>query len=208
MATWIGGIAFVAAALYMIKHSIDIGLMSPLVRTVFVAFFGATLLKGAFIYGRKNRQSGSTRIAQALAGSGVIALCFALYSAVELYEIVSLTIILVGMLCVTIFATILSLTFGSLLAVMAQAGGLLTPLLLGGSGAGRLVSLSVYLGMIHLAAYRLASKRWWPILGLCAPPAFIFGLAVLSNCHATVRAQAERPSVSRFGDGSSSSDGS
>ena len=68
---WAGGITLAVAGLFIVKYSIDAGLLSPAVRVVFGILFALALVIGAEASTRWKQTAEDPRIAQALAGAGV-----------------------------------------------------------------------------------------------------------------------------------------
>ena len=85
---WLGGIALVAAAVFLIRYSIEIGLVTPELRMIAAAVFGLVLL-GLGEYARAGRLlSDDPRIAQALVGAGLVTLYATAYGSHILYGLI------------------------------------------------------------------------------------------------------------------------
>ena len=163
LAVWVGGIALLMAGFYMVKYSIESGLLTPAVRLWLTAIFGALLCSSGFIISLKSISAGNLRIGQALSGAGVACLYFALYAAVNMYGFLSSGAGFAGMVGVTALAVGLSLRHGAPIALIGLVGGFLTPMLMGNFRE-ETASLFVYLFLLFGAAQFLCVKRgWWAL---------------------------------------------
>ncbi|WP_114953155.1 DUF2339 domain-containing protein [Sphingosinicella terrae] len=164
---WLGGIALVVAGVYLIRYSIEIGLVTPELRMIAAGLFGLLLL-ALGEYARAGRLlSDDPRIAQALVGAGLAILYATTYGSHILYGLVGPGTASALMLAVTAAALGLSLRHGAPTAVMGLAGGFLTPLLVGDPDAGA-VPLLAYLALLDLALFLIAWRRGWTWLAAAA----------------------------------------
>ena len=163
---WLGGVALVLAAIFLIRYSIEVGLMTPQQRMIAAAIFGIALL-GAGEYARGARFADEPRIAQALVGAGIAVLYATAYGSHILYGLLDTKMASGAMLSVTAAALLLSLRHGAPTAVMGLAGGFLTPLLVGDPDAGA-VPLLAYLALLDLSLFVVAWRRNWTWLAAAA----------------------------------------
>jgi uncharacterized membrane protein len=155
---WLGGIALVLAAIFLIRYSIEMGLVTPAARMTGAALFGFVLLAAAEV--ARMRFADDERIAQALAGAGLATLYAAPYGSYALYQLIGSGTASAAMIAVTITALVLSLRHGAPTAVMGLAGGFLTPLLVGNPSASA-VPLLAYLALLDVAIFATAWRRGW-----------------------------------------------
>ena len=80
---WLGGATLALGGAFLVKLSIDYGLMTPAVRVIAAVFFGIGLAVGGNFLAR--REGGSSYVSQALAASGAAIVFAALYAAYQLY---------------------------------------------------------------------------------------------------------------------------
>lgn len=158
---WIGGIALAFAGFYMVKYSIESGLLNETVRVTLGGIFGLALLSaGNWIRSKPNFANG-TRIAQALSGAGIADLYVTFFTAANLYHLISPLTAFIGMAVVTGGAVILSLRHGAPIALMGLLGGFLTPALVN-SGEPNTPLLFIYLYAVLSALMTVIRRqRWW-----------------------------------------------
>jgi uncharacterized membrane protein len=163
---WLGGIALVLAAIFLIRYSIEIGLITPAARMAGAGLFGLALL-AAGEWARRGRFADDPRIAQALVGAGIAVLYATVYGSHVLYALIGNGTAFAGMAAVTAAALGLSLRHGVPTAVMGLVGGFLTPLLVGSLNQS-VAPLLVYLALLDLALFALAWRRGWTWLAAAA----------------------------------------
>ena len=164
---WLGGIALITAAIFLIRYSIEIGLVTPQLRMIAAAVFGFALL-GAAEYARSGRLfSDDPRIAQALSGAGLVTLYATAYGSHILYALIGTGTAVAAMVAVAAAALVLSLRHGAPTAIMGLVGGFLTPALVGDPDAGA-VPLLAYLGLLDAAIFLIAWRRGWTWLAAAA----------------------------------------
>ncbi|WP_333570795.1 DUF2339 domain-containing protein [Sphingomonas sp.] len=181
---WIGGVALVLAGFFLVRYSIEQGLLGPAARTVIAAVFGLALVATSEGLRRLPATRDDARPGQALAGAGIASLYGTLYMAAALYHLVTPLTAFCAVVLVTFGAMGLALRHGPPTAVMALAGGFLAPLVAGFDAAG-IAPLLVYLGLFVAALFGLAVHRRWGWLALAASVAGLawtqFLLAVLDG---------------------------
>ena len=157
---WIGGIALVVAGFFLIRHTIEIGLVTPELRMAAAGLFGLTLLAGGE-YARSRRSlADEPRVAQALVGAGIAVLYATAYGSWYLYGQIGGRTASALMLLISAAALGLSLRHGPATAVMGMVGGFLTPWLAGDPEGGALPILA-YIALLNAAIFILAWKRGW-----------------------------------------------
>ncbi|MCW4462229.1 DUF2339 domain-containing protein [Sphingomonas sp. BT-65] len=164
---WIGAIALVAAGFFLVRYSIEIGLLGPAVRTLLAALFAALLVAASEVARRLPALREDPRIAQALAGAGIASSYGTLYIAAALYHLIAPLPAFVLMIGVTALGLGLALRHGPPTAVLALAGGFVAPLVAGYDAAG-IGPLLVYLALFAAALFGLAAHRGWAWLAIAA----------------------------------------
>jgi uncharacterized membrane protein len=154
----VGALAVVLAGWFLVRYSIESGLLSPTVRVFLAALLGAA----ALVTGEVLR-SRSAGIARALVAAGVAILYGALYSAVRLYGMVSPGLGAVLGIALTAAAIGLSLRHGQPVAWLGLVGGAIMPLIVG-TGPPDELMLFGYLALLSFGVLALLWKRgWWPL---------------------------------------------
>ncbi len=164
LAIWVGGIALLMAGFYMIRYSIDEGLLTPAVRLWLTSGFGGLLCFAGLMIGLRTERSTNQRIGQALSGAGIACLYFAAYAAVHLYGFLTPTQGFGAMIAVTVLAVGLSLKSGPPVALLGLIGGFLTPWMMS-TGSKDTELLFGYLFLLFCGAQFLCLRRgWWALL--------------------------------------------
>lgn len=164
---WIGGAALVLAGFFLVRYSIESGLLGPATRTMLAALFGVALIAASEAARRLPATAEDPRVAQVLAGAGVASLYGTLYMAAALYHLIAPLTAFVAVVLVTAAAMGLALRHGPPTAVMALIGGFVAPLVAGFDAAG-VGPLLVYLALFTGALFGLAIHRGWGWLALAA----------------------------------------
>jgi uncharacterized membrane protein len=174
---WIGGIALALAGFFLVRYTIEIGLLTETVRVALGGVFGLALIAAGHWASTRESLANGKRIGQALSGAGIADLYASLFVATTLYHLLSPAAGFVGLAAVTVGAVALSLRHGAPIAVLGLVGGFLTPLLTGSTepNAPLLFGYLYCLLAGFLAVIR--KKGWW----LLAIPTVIagFGWVVL-----------------------------
>jgi uncharacterized membrane protein len=157
---WIGGIALVVAGFFLIRHTIEIGLVTPELRMAAAALFGLLLLACGEYARKRSALADEPRVAQALVGAGIAVLYATAYGSWFLYGQIGGETASALMLLISAAALGLSLRHGAPTAVMGMVGGFLTPWLAGDPEAGALPILA-YIAVLNAAVFTLAWRRGW-----------------------------------------------
>ncbi len=164
---WIGAIALAFAAFFLVRYSIESGMLGPEVRAKIAGLFGLGLLAGSEASRYWNRTADDPRIPQALAGAGIASLYGTLYMAGQLYGLIGPITAFALMASVTVVALWLSLRNGPPTAILGLVGGFAAPFL-ADSGSGQIVPVLIYLGLLVAGLFALAIHRGWMWLALAA----------------------------------------
>ncbi|KQY20101.1 DUF2339 domain-containing protein [Rhizobium sp. Root482] len=176
-AVWVGGIALALGGIFMVKYSIEAGLLSPAVRLSMAAVFGLVLLAiGEFV-----RRRAVPLVADAfrnamipgiLTAAGAVTLFGVCYAAHGIYGFIgpASAFLLLGLVSLSIVA--LSLLHGQALAGLGLLASLLTPALVSSQSPSPW-SLFSFLGLAWLATLLASRFRRWVVvpsmanIGLC-----------------------------------------
>jgi uncharacterized membrane protein len=159
---WGGGFALAIAGIFLVRFSIEAGLLTPPVRVALSFVFGFALLAGAEAAFRYEDRVRDPRVRQALAGAGLATLYGAFYLAGTTYGLIGAGAAFLGLASVTGGAIALSFRFGLPSAVIGLVGGFAAPLLVDSDSA-NVPLLSFYLALITggLAWSGQAQGRPW-----------------------------------------------
>ncbi|MAI61146.1 MAG: hypothetical protein CBB87_01500 [Micavibrio sp. TMED27] len=164
---WIGSISLIFAAFFLVKYSIEFGLLGPLTRVSLGALFGVSLLGAGHFIANRPQIANSTRISQGVIGAGLVALYVSIYASINLYDLIPELIGFGAMSIVTALAVIMSLRHGQPIAVFGLLGGLLTPALVG-SDAPNAMALFTYLFVLYGALFTVLIRKGWWLLSIVA----------------------------------------
>ncbi|MEM6858887.1 MAG: DUF2339 domain-containing protein [Pseudomonadota bacterium] len=144
---WGGGFALAIAGIFLVRFSIEAGLLTPTVRVALSFVFGLGLLGGAEAAFRFEERLRDPRVRQSLSGAGLATLYGAFYLAGTAYGLIGAGAAFVGLATVTTGAIALSFRFGLPSAVIGLVGGFAAPLLVNSESA-NVPLLSFYLALV------------------------------------------------------------
>lgn len=174
---WLGGACIALAGAFLVKYSIDEGLLGPGTRVALGVLLGLVLLvAGGYMRGR------SGTIGQALAAAGIADLYASLFAAVALYQLLPPALAFVVLAGVTFLAIALALRHGPFVGLVGLAGGFLTPAIVTTDDPSPGV-LFGYLYLLQLGALWLERQRgWWylPAIAIAGGLCWAFLVAQLS----------------------------
>jgi uncharacterized membrane protein len=169
---WVGGIALAFGGFFLVRYSVEAGLIGPGLRVILALLFGLGLIAAAFRFGPSNMRMG-----QSLAGAGIAVLYASVYMASSFYNLVPSTLGFIGMLATTIGAVVMALRYGPPIALMGFVGALLTPIMVGGDGSTPLLLVYLYLALSgFLFVSRQQNWRW--VMYLVVPAMLLWALIV------------------------------
>ncbi|MBR1157749.1 DUF2339 domain-containing protein [Bradyrhizobium elkanii] len=162
---WIGGLTLALGGFFMVRYSIEAGLLGPGVRTMLGGLFALALL-GAGEWTRRQESISNiaalpiANIPAILTAAGTAVAFATVYAAYALYDFVApaTAFILLGMVALGTLAA--ALLHGPALAGLGIVGAFVTPLLVS-SDKPDFWSLYIYLAIVTAAAFGLARIRLW-----------------------------------------------
>lgn len=158
---WVGGIALILAGFFLVKYSIETGLITEEVRTLIGLAFGFAMLYSGNYIRRKDNIANGTRISQALTGAAIADLYICIYATTNLYHLVPQFVGFIGMAAVTATAVIASLRHGAPIAVLGLVGGFLTPAVMGSHEPDALLLFSYLYFVITGLMLVIRKQEWW-----------------------------------------------
>jgi len=155
---WLGGVALILSGFFLVKYSIEQGLIGPVTRCVMAGVFGVVLQVCGHALRRREGVVDRERMSMSLAGAGLAVLYGALYAATTVYAIIPTWLGFAGMVVVTGLAVIQSLFMGQAIAILGLAGGFATPLMVGSQSPSPILFFG-YLLILHFAILVLCRRR-------------------------------------------------
>ncbi len=173
---WIGAIALILSGAFLVKYSIEHGMLGHGARVTIATLFGAALLvAGEWLRTR------SSMTAQGASAAGVAVLYAAFLAGTVLYKIIAPGAGFGLLLLVTAAAVALSLRQGIVVAVLGLVGGFFTPYFIGAVSASP-ARLFAYLLLLQGGLLVVTRRRQWTglsaltlVMGLGAALFRVFG---------------------------------
>src|SRR5262252_947675 len=169
---WIGGLALALGGIFLVRYSIQQGLIGPGVRIFLGALLAAALIAAGEWARRSDRLAGisglpTAHIPSILTAAGTTVAYADVYAAFALYGFLPpvLAFILLGLVALATLAA--ALLHGPALAGLGLVGAYVTPLLVA-SDQPDYWSLYIYLAVVTAAAFALARVRMWRWLAITA----------------------------------------
>jgi len=169
---WIGGLALALGGIFLVRYSVEQGLIGPAVRILLAGLFAAILIGAGEWTRRKEVTAGIIPIAtrhipSILTAAGTIAAYATVYAAYELYGFLSpaAAFILLGIVALATLAA--ALLHGPALAGLGLIGAFLAPVLVS-TETPNYWALYIYLAVVTAAAFALARIRLWRWLAISA----------------------------------------
>ncbi|MCC7522550.1 DUF2339 domain-containing protein [Candidatus Uhrbacteria bacterium] len=155
----IGGFAVLLGLGFLLRFAIENNLISAPLRVLLGIVVGLVLILLGLYLHEKMKQ-----FAQILSGIGLGALYLSLYAATQLYSLLPLPLGFAALAAVSIVGILLALRHDSQpLAIYAQIGGYLTPLILSGGG-NTPHTLFIYLLVLNTVMLAVSWKKPWRAL--------------------------------------------
>jgi hypothetical protein len=158
--SWVAGVAFVLAAIFFLRYSIDQGLLGPPIRMAIGIVVGAGLL---VVSETRNRARWSVT-ANALGAAGIAILFATFFAADALWHLLPQPATFGLMVLVTTVAVLLAIRHDSVfIALLGLVGGFSTPILLS-TGEDRPIGLFAYLLILNAGLAWVGRRRGWTVL--------------------------------------------
>ncbi|TAL28749.1 MAG: DUF2339 domain-containing protein [Alphaproteobacteria bacterium] len=165
-AVWIGSASLAFGGFFLVKYSIDLGLLTVNARLLLGFLLGVLMILCASVI-RLRGAANSARISQALAGAGIADLYATVYAASALYGIVPPMTGFIGMAAVTLSAIALSLRYGMGVALMGLLAGYVMPAFVPVPEP-KAANLFFYLFLLTVGVFATARYRDWWAMGILA----------------------------------------
>ncbi len=164
--TWLGGLCVGLAGVFMVRYSIEQGLLGPEARVILSLLAGVGLHAAAEWL---RRRQGQNTVFASLAGGASIILYSALFAAFKLLPEMSPGLLFFAMALVSFATMVLALRHGPILAALGMLGGYLVPILVS-TGSGKIELALIYIAILTLFSLWLLGyvQRRWLWLGVIA----------------------------------------
>jgi uncharacterized membrane protein len=183
---WIGGLALALGGFFLVRYSIEAGLLGPRVRTFLGGLFALALLAGGEWTRRKESIADIealpiANIPAILTAAGTAVAFATVYAAYALYDFIApaTAFILLGLVALGTLAA--ALLHGPALAGLGVVGAFATPILVS-SDKPDYWALYIYLAIVTAAALGLARIRLWRWLAVTTIALALFWTLPCLNC--------------------------
>ncbi len=164
-ATWVGIVAILFAASFLLRWAFEANLIGPGLRVTLGVIAGAALLGAGLAL---HRRRDVPYLSEGLSGGGLGILYLSLYAGYEFYDFLAAGPAFGAMFLVTFAGVLVAVLSGrQSTAVLSLLGGLLTPILLASDSPDERVLLG-YLFVLDLSVLAVARYRAWPGLNWLA----------------------------------------
>jgi uncharacterized membrane protein len=169
---WVGGLALALGGVFLVRYSIEQGLVGPGVRVMLGALLAAALVGGGEWLRRQDNRAGivglpAAHIPSILTAAGTTVAYATVFAAYALYDFIGPAAAF-GLLGVVALATLAAaLLHGPALAALGLVGADVTPLLVA-SDTPNYWALYIYVAVVTAAAFALARARLWRWLAVTA----------------------------------------
>ncbi|SIP92069.1 Uncharacterized membrane protein [Rhizobium sp. RU20A] len=166
-AVWVGGFALALGGIFMVKYSIDAGLLSPAVRLTLAALFGLVLMAAGEIVRRRAVPAIASEYENAmipgiLTAAGAVTLFAVAYAAYGMYGFIGPGTTFAALAAVSFLTLALSLLHGQALAGLGLVAAMATPLLVTSEHPSAAILFS-YLSVTLVAALAASRLRRWTV---------------------------------------------
>lgn len=179
---WVGGLALALGGIFLVRYSIEQGLLGPGVRIALGLLLAAALVAGGEWARRKENLSGvaglpSAHIPGILTAAGTTVAYATAYAAYALYDFLvpGVAFVLLGFIALATLAA--ALLHGPALAGLGLIGAYVSPALVA-SDEPNFLALYLYLAIVTAAAFVLARMRLWRWLAMTAVAAGVVWLFI------------------------------
>ena len=167
---WVGGLTLALGGLFLVRYSIEAGLLGPAARVFFGGLFAVALLAAGEWTRRKEAISPIAQLPIAnipaiLTAAGTAVAFGTIFASYALYDFLSPAIAFVALGLVALATLAAALLHGPALAGLGIVGAFVTPMLVS-SDKPDFWALYVYIAIVTAAAFGLARIRMWRWLAI------------------------------------------
>lgn len=158
---WLGGLSIGLSGIFMVRYSIEQGLLGPMAR-VLLSLLAGLILHGVAEWGRR-RSTGQFQALAALAGGASIIMYAALAASLNLYDLFPPTFVFIALIVVSLGTMALAVLHGPVLAILGILSAYIIPALVS-TGSGNALSVLLYSIIITAASLLLMRYVYRPWL--------------------------------------------
>ncbi|MEQ1652219.1 MAG: DUF2339 domain-containing protein [Hyphomicrobium sp.] len=183
-AVWAGGLALALGGLFLVRYSIEAGLVGPGVRVIMGLLLAGGLITAGEWFRRTETQIPIEALPQAhipsiLTAAGTVVAFGTIYAAHALYGFIGPALAFIALGATGIAAMLAAAIHGPALAGLGLAGAYIAPLLVQ-SNVPNPWPVVLYLAVVAAAAYLLArTRRWLWLAAAAVTGAFVWGGVLL-----------------------------
>jgi len=175
---WVGGLALALGGIFLVRYSIEAGLIGPGMRIFLGAVLAALLVAAGEWMRRKENKSNIAGVASAhipsiLTAAGTTVAYATVYAAYALYGFIPPAVAFIALGVVALATLAAALLHGPILAGLGLVGAYIAPILVS-SDAPNYWALYIYIAVVTAAAFALARARLWRWLAITAVAFGIF----------------------------------
>lgn len=158
---WLGGVALALGGVFLVKMSIELGLLRPEVRVALGGLTGVGLMALGHVLRRRMGNGLSWQVPPALVGAGAASLFAALFAAHALYHLIGALPTFAALALVSAVTVLMALAHGPFVALLGLAGATVVPLLIH-TDQPNAIGLFSYLLLVSAGLLALLRWReWW-----------------------------------------------
>ncbi|EGM77435.1 Putative membrane protein [Rheinheimera sp. A13L] len=163
---WLGALALALGGIFLVKHSLDAGWLSPSLRIASGMAFGLALIIGSeWLHKRSQGHALNNYAPAALSSGGFISLYAAVLVALDWYQLISPAVAFPFLAIIALAASWLSLRQGPLLAFIGIVGAYVVPVLVS-TDSGNVPALLAYISLVTASSVLVEQKvkrpwLWW-----------------------------------------------
>lgn len=182
-AVWVGGLALALGAIFLVRFSIEAGLLGPGVRIALGALFSLALLAVGEWLRRSDRITAISRIPSAnipgiLTAAGTVGLFATVYAAYALYDLIGPTTAFILLALIGMATMAAAGLHGAWLSGLGLVGSYAAPAMIE-TNSPNILALMIYLIVVTTFAFALARLRLWRWLAIAASvAAILWGVAM------------------------------
>ena len=167
-----GGVTAALGGLFIVRYSIEQGLLGPAARIALGALVGLALIGGAEWVRRRtdhpaDRSEAEQQVPAALSAAGLVTLYGVTYAAYAFYDLVPATIAFILLAAIAFGSLGAGLVYGRLAAILGATMGLAAPALVASDSPDAAILFS-YLFFVTAGVFALIRYRPWPWLAWLA----------------------------------------